>query len=170
MSTARHIPCMFSAPHNVIFLQIVLNIVFCPPRLFTRQLGRFPNTHSAHPYWLRYSSFSSWSYILPNPITTTAKFVRANASTQSLQKLVSSHPYHRLRRRKGTQCSGFTLPLHLRVSHAARQGPYMHAAIPIVRTSIASPGRTSRKSWRIYGKVRRRDWGGSRAFDSFRHS
>jgi hypothetical protein len=148
---------MYCAIYNTKFSQMVPNIVSQSPQLLTsNSLVRFTHTCSARPYWSLSSSFSLWSDIPPNPMSTRASPVRANASTQFSQKLVSSHPYHHAHQQRDIQLSGSTLHLLPPFSRVAKQVLCVDTAIVVARTSTTSQGQTSRKSWRIYGRVQRR--------------
>ena len=148
--------------YNITFSQLAPSHVSLPPQMFPScSLGT--RTRPAPHYWPFSSSFTSWLYTLTSRVTTIAILVRANASTQSSQKLVSSHLYHRLHLKNGTLYSGFTLLLHLRLSHAARRGLCKDATNVIVRTGICSLDQIPRELWRTYGRIRRRnsDWSGA---------
>ena len=151
--------------YNVMSSQMVPSSA-SPPQMCPCSLDSFTRIRPAPPYWLLSSSLSSSLYIFPSRMTAIASVFRANASTQSLQKLVSSHRYHH---QNGIQYSGFTLLLHLQVSHAVERGPSLDATIAIVRTGIGSLGRIWKRLWRIYGKVRKKDSGWSDEFDYFPH-
>ena len=137
-----------------------------PLQMCPCSLSGFTRIRPAPPYWLLSSSLSFSLPIYPSQMTATASLFPANASTQSLQKLVSSHLYHH---QNGIQYSGFTLLQHLQVSHAVRRGPCLDATIVIVRTGFGSLGRIWKRLWRIYGKIRKRDSGWRDEIDYFPH-